>query len=339
MKKFLLRKDIDISFHAYFITAMGAMAYGLFASLLVGTILNSIGQQLNIPFLTDVVWPVAGTASGAAIAVAIAYSLKAPDLVLFSATLVGIGAYELGGPVGVYVATIIATEFGKAVSKETKVDILVTPITTVLIGLLVGTFIGPPIQTFMTWIGEVIMVATRQQPLIMGAVVSAIVGMVLTLPISSAALCMMLGLSGLAGGAATIGCCCQMVGFAVISYRDNGIEGLLAQGLGTSMLQVPNIIKNWKIWIPPTLAAFILGPTATVLFPMENTPLGAGMGTCGLVGQIGTFDAMGGTMPFGQLLLMIVLLQVILPAIVTYIIYFFMKRAGHIKAGDMKLAG
>ncbi|MDO5037547.1 MAG: PTS sugar transporter subunit IIC [Tissierellia bacterium] len=339
MKSFLKRKHINPSFHTYFVTAMGAMAYGLFASLLVGTILNTLGQQLNIPFLTEVLWPIAGQASGAAIAVAIAYSLHAPDLVLFSSTLVGIGAYELGGPVGVYIATVVAAEFGKLVSKETKVDILVTPITTVLVGLLVGTFIGPYIQNLMVWIGNLIMAATNQQPLIMGALVSTIVGLTLTLPISSAALCMMLGLSGLAGGAATVGCCCQMVGFAVISFRDNGLEGLLAQGLGTSMLQIPNIVKNWKIWIPPTLASLILGPVATVLFKMENTPLGSGMGTSGLVGQIGTLNAMASSLPTGQLLGRIGLLQILLPGLVTYFIYALMRKMGHIKDGDMRLEG
>lgn len=339
MKNFLARKNINISLKTYFIDALGAMAFGLFASLLVGTILNTIGGQFNIGFLTDVVWPVAQKATGPAIAVSIAMALKAPDLVLFSSTLVGVGAYELGGPVGVYVATIFAVEFGKLVSKETKIDILLTPITTVLIGLLVSSLIGEPIQGFMNWVGNLIMISTNQQPLIMGALVSTIVGVALTLPISSAAICMMLSLSGLAGGAATIGCCCQMVGFAVISFRDNGLEGLVSQGIGTSMLQMPNIIKNPKIWIPPTLASFLLGPLGTVVFKMENTPLGSGMGTSGLVGQISTFEAMQGAMGFSDLLLRIILLHIVLPAIVTFIIYLIMRKQGYIKDGDMKLRG
>ncbi len=338
MKTFLGRKNINLSLKTYFIDALGAMAFGLFASLLVGTILNTIGGQFNIGFLTDVVWPVAQKATGPAIAVSIAMALKAPDLVLFSSTLVGVGAYELGGPVGVYVATIFAVEFGKLVSKETKIDILLTPITTVLIGLLVSSLIGEPIQGFMNWVGNLIMISTNQQPLIMGALVSTIVGVALTLPISSAAICMMLSLSGLAGGAATIGCCCQMVGFAVISFRDNGLEGLVSQGIGTSMLQMPNIIKNPKIWIPPTLSSFLLGPLSTVVFKMENTPLGSGMGTSGLVGQISTFEAMQGAMGFSDLLLRIILLHIVLPAIVTFIIYLIMRKQGHIKDGDMRLS-
>lgn len=338
MKTFLGRKNINLSLKTYFIDALGAMAFGLFASLLVGTILNTIGGQFNIGFLTNVVWPVAQKATGPAIAVSIAMALKAPDLVLFSSTLVGVGAYELGGPVGVYVATIFAVEFGKLVSKETKIDILLTPITTVLIGLLVSSLIGEPIQGFMNWVGNLIMISTNQQPLIMGALVSTIVGVALTLPISSAAICMMLSLSGLAGGAATIGCCCQMVGFAVISFRDNGLEGLVSQGIGTSMLQMPNIIKNPKIWIPPTLSSFLLGPLSTVVFKMENTPLGSGMGTSGLVGQISTFEAMQGAMGFSDLLLRIILLHIVLPAIVTFIIYLIMRKQGHIKDGDMRLS-
>lgn len=337
MKEFLKRKNINVSLKTYFIDALGAMAYGLFASLLVGTILNTIGKQLGIPFLTDIVWPIAQKATGPAIAVSIAMALNAPNLVLFASTLVGVGAYELGGPVGVYVATVIAVEFGKLVSKETKLDIVITPIVTVLVGLTVSGLIGAPIQNFMNFVGSLIMAATNQQPIIMGALVSVLVGVALTLPISSAAICMMLSLSGLAGGAATIGCCCQMVGFAVISFRDNGLEGLISQGIGTSMLQMSNIVKNPKIWIPPTLASFLLGPLATVVFKMENTPLGSGMGTSGLVGQISTIEAMQDMVPFPELLMKIIFLQVVLPAITTYIIYEIMRKQGHIKDGDMKL--
>lgn len=292
MKNFLLKKDIQISAKRYFIDAMGAMAYGLFATLLVGTILKTIGEELDISFLTDIVWPVANQATGPAIALAIAYSLRAPQLVLFSSAVIGIAAYQLGGPLGVFIATIVAVEVGKMVAGETRIDIVITPIITVLVGVILAQIIGPSVQQMMKWIGEIIIFSTDSNPLIMGVVIAVIVGMVLTLPISSAALCLMLELDGSAAGAATIGCCAQMIGFATISFKDNGLKGVLAQGLGTSMLQVPNIYKNWKIWIPPTLASAIIGPIAIIYFNMENTALESGMGSCGLVGQIGTFNAM-----------------------------------------------
>lgn len=228
----------------YFIDALGAMAFGLFATLLVGTILNTIGKSFNISFLTDVLWPLAQKATGPAIAVAIATAMSAPSLVVYAATVVGIAGNELGGPMGVYIATIFAVEFGKLVSRKTKIDIIITPAVTVLIGVFIANFVGPYIGAFMNLLGAIIINATDKAPFFMGIIVSVIVGIVLTLPISSAALCMMLSLSSLAGGAATIGCCCQMVGFAVISYRDNKMEGLVAQGLGTSMLQMPNIVRK-----------------------------------------------------------------------------------------------
>lgn len=330
--EFLLKKGINLSWKTYFIDALGAMAFGLFASLLVGTILNSLGQSLHIAYLTERLWPLAQKASGAAIAVAIAASLKAPNLVLFASTIVGLGAYELGGPVGVFLATIFGVEFGKLVSKSTKLDIIITPSITILVGILVGDLIGPYVASFMKAIGLFIMKATELRPFFMGIVVSVTIGMALTLPISSAAICMMLSLSGLAGGAATVGCCCQMVGFAVISYKDNGLEGLLAQGLGTSMFQVPNIIKNPWIWLPPTLASAILAPVGTLVFKMKNTPLGSGMGTSGLVGQIGTVNAMG----LGSLVSILVL-QIILPAVLAFVIYKIMRNKGLIKDGDMKI--
>lgn len=247
MKSFLMRKNVWLSPKIYFINALGAMAFGLFSTLLVGTILNSIGSTFNIKFLSETIWPLAQQATGPAIAVSIAYALSAPNLVIFASTVVGIAGNQLGGPMGVYIATLFAVEFGKIVSKETKIDIVITPVVTVLVGVSIANFVGPSINALMTGIGKIIMIATDQQPFIMGIIVSVIVGIVLTLPISSAALCMMLSLSGLAGGAATIGCCCQMVGFAVISFKDNGFEGLVAQGLGTSMLQMPNIVKIQKL--------------------------------------------------------------------------------------------
>lgn len=337
MKDFLLKKDIQISAKRYFIDAMGAMAYGLFATLLVGTILKTIGEELDISFLTDIVWPVANQATGPAIALAIAYSLRAPQLVLFSSAVIGIAAYQLGGPLGVFIATIVAVEVGKMVAGETRIDIVITPIITVLVGVILAQIIGPSVQQMMKWIGEIIIFSTDSNPLIMGVVIAVIVGMVLTLPISSAALCLMLELNGLAAGAATIGCCAQMIGFATISFKDNGLKGVLAQGLGTSMLQVPNIYKNWKIWIPPTLASAIIGPIAIIYFNMENTALESGMGSCGLVGQIGTFNAMKSKYDTSYILTSILILQIIAPAIISYLIYIFMKKKNWIKDGDMKL--
>lgn len=337
MKNFLRRKHINLSWKTYFVDATGAMAFGLFASLLVGTILNTIGREFGIAFLTDVIWPIAQEATGPAIAVAIAYALRAPDLVLFSSTLVGVASYKLGGPVGVYISTIISVELGKMISKETKLDIIITPVVTVLSGVIIANFIGPYIQNFMLFLGDIVMLATTKKPFVMGVLVSTLVGVALTLPISSAALCMMLSLSGLAGGAATVGCCAQMIGFAVISFKDNGVEGLFAQGIGTSMLQVPNIVRNPKIWIPPTIASAVLGPISTIIFKMENSPLGSGMGTSGLVGQIETYNTMKGNYSNSNLFLIMLLLHLILPAIISLLIYIPMKKKGLIKDGDLKL--
>ena len=266
--------------------------------------------------------------TGPAIAVAIAYGLQAPPLVMFSCALVGSCGNELGGPVGAFVSTIFAVEFGKIVSKETKIDILITPAVTILVGVFISEFTGPAVSAFMTSFGNLIMKATEMQPILMGALVAVLVGIALTLPISSAAICIMLELSGLAGGAATVGCCCQMVGFAVMSYK----------GIGTSMLQMSNIIKNWKIWIPPTLASAIIGPLSTTVFKMENIPIGSGMGTCGLVGQFGTITAMEAANKGSSMMWIgILLLHFILPTIVTLLIANFMRRKNLIKPGDLKL--
>lgn len=337
IKAFLHRKNVDFSAKKYFVDAMGAMAYGLFATLLVGTILKTIGEEFDIHFLKDVLWPVAQQATGPAIAIAIAYSLGAPQLVLFSSAVVGVAAYQMGGPLTVFITAILATEIGKLISNETRIDIVVTPMVTVLIGVLLAMIIGPTVQFLMQSIGELITLATQSQPIIMGIVVAVIVGMTLTLPISSAALCLMLELDGLAAGAATIGCCAQMIGFATISYKDNGIKGFLAQGLGTSMLQMPNIYKNWKIWIPSTLASAIIGPIAIVFFNMKNTALESGMGTCGLVGQIGSYNAMKLEAESSTILFNIVLLQFLLPAMLSYFFYYLMKRRNWIKDGDLKI--
>lgn len=335
---FLKRKNIEISVQRYLIDTLSFMALGLFASLLIGTILNTIGGNLNIPFLSDVIWPLAKDMMGPAIGVAVAYALKAPPLVLFSATITGAGGAALGGPVGALIATMVGVELGKMVSKETKIDLIVTPAVTIITGVLVGTLIGPGINAFMIGIGKVIMSATNLQPFLMGIIVSVIVGMTLTLPISSAAICLMLGLGGIAAGAATVGCCAQMVGFAAMSYRDNGVGGVAAIGIGTSMLQVPNIVRNWKIWIPPTVAGAILGPVATVMFKMENIAIGAGMGTSGFVGQFTTYATMqelgrGGA---GMLLTMLGL-HIIAPLILTMVIYEFMRKKNWIKPGDLRI--
>lgn len=337
-RQFLARKEIEFSVQRYLIDALSAMALGLFASLLVGTILNTIGTSFNIAFLSEVIWPYARDMTGVAIAVAVAHALKAPPFVLFSATIVGYAGNLLGGPVGAFVSTIVATELGKVVSKETKIDLIVTPMVTILTGVLIAQGIGPAIAGFMTKTGELVMAATNLQPFFMGIIVSLVIGMALTLPISSAAICMMLGLSGLAGGAATAGCCAQMIGFAVMSYCDNGTGGVVAVGIGTSMLHMSNIVKNWKIWIPPTLSAAITGPIATVIMRLENIPIGSGMGTCGFVGQIGTITAMqaiGVTGP--ELYLKILLLHFLLPAGLTFIFYSLLRRWSWIKPGDLKL--
>lgn len=337
-QSFLKRKNIEISVKRYLIDAMGLMAQGLFASLLIGTILNTIGTKLHIPFLSETVWPIARDMSGAAIGVAVAYGLQAPPLVLFASAISGAAGNALGGPAGAFVATILGAEFGKVVSKETKLDIVVTPAVTIIVGVLVGSVVGPAVNAFMTATGELIMYATTLQPFLMGIIVSVIVGMVLTLPISSAALCMMLSLSGIAGGAAVAGCCAQMVGFAVMSFKENGWGGLAAQGLGTSMLQVPNIVRNWKIWIPPTLVAAITGPISTMVFKMECTPMGAGMGTSGFVGQFGTLEAMEAAGKGGaQMWIAILLVHFIIPAVLTPIVCNILRKIGWIKEGDLKL--
>lgn len=330
---FLKRKNIVFSLHRYGIEALGAMALGLFASLLVGLIITTLGEKLGIDFLIPI-GKEAMAMMGPAIGVAVAFGLKAPPLVLLASTVTGMAGAKLGGPAGCFVAAVIGAELGKLVSKETKVDIIVTPAVTIIAGVLVGQLVGPGIKVVMEGLGQMIMTATELQPIPMGIFVSVVMGMVLTLPISSAALAMMIGLAGLAGGAATVGCSAQMIGFAVASYRENGWGGFIAQGIGTSMLQVPNIVRNPLIWIPPTLASAILGPLATTILPMQNNPAGAGMGTSGFVGQFGTIAVMGtDTMVWVK----IGLLHFILPAILTLVFAEIMRKKGWIKPGDMKL--
>lgn len=345
---FLKRKNVLFSAKRYGIDAMGAMAQGLFASLLIGTIIKTLGQQLNVQFLIDA-GNFAQQVAGPAMAVSIGAALSAPQLVLYSLIAVGMAANKLGGaggPLAVYFITIVASECGKIVSKETKVDILVTPAVTILVGVGLSVLCAPAIGAAASSVGDFIKWATNLQPLLMGILVSVVVGMALTLPISSAAICAALSLTGLAGGAAVAGCCAQMVGFAVMSFRENGVGGLVSQGLGTSMLQMPNIIRNPRVWIPPTLASAITGPIATCLFHLEmNGPaVSSGMGTCGLVGQIGVYtgwlnDIAAGTK--AAILAMdwvgLILICFVLPAVLTLLFAFFLRKWGWIKDGDLKL--
>lgn len=345
---FLKRKNVLFSAKRYGIDAMGAMAQGLFASLLIGTIIKTLGQQLNVQFLIDA-GNFAQQVAGPAMAVSIGAALSAPQLVLYSLIAVGMAANKLGGaggPLAVYFITIVASECGKIVSKETKVDILVTPAVTILVGVGLSVLCAPAIGAAASSVGDFIKWTTNLQPLLMGILVSVVVGMALTLPISSAAICAALSLTGLAGGAAVAGCCAQMVGFAVMSFRENGVGGLVSQGLGTSMLQMPNIIRNPRVWIPPTLASAITGPIATCLFHLEmNGPaVSSGMGTCGLVGQIGVYtgwldDIAAGTkaaiLPMDWVGL--ILICFVLPAVLTLLFAFFLRKWGWIKDGDLKL--
>ena len=333
-KEFLKRKGINFTVQTYFIDALGAMAFGLFASLLIGTIFATLGEKSGIEIFNTIAEYAKG-ATGAALGVSIAYALKAPQLVLFSAATVGIVGNALGGPVGALIATIISTELGKMISKETRVDILATPAVTIISGVLAAQFVGPGVSAFMTAFGNLVKTATVMQPLFMGILVSALIGIALTLPISSAAICIMLSLDGIAGGAATAGCCAQMVGFACLSFRENGWGGLLAQGLGTSMLQMGNIVKNPRIWIAPTVVSMITGPLSTLVFKLENIPAGSGMGTCGLVGPIGIYTAMpdGGARMWAGILL----ICFVIPAILTPILGEILRKMGWIKDGDLKL--
>lgn len=352
-KKFLIRKDIVFSIKRYGIDALGAMAQGLFCSLLIGTIFRTLGQQLNSQFVVDI-GSYAMSVSGPAMAIATGYALKAPPMVLFSLSAVGWAANAeggAGGPLAVLIIAIIAAECGKAVSKETKVDILVSPGVTVFVGVALAKLIAPPIGAAANSFGILIDNATKLQPFLMGIAVSVLVGIALTLPISSAAICSVLGLTGLAGGAAVAGCCAQMVGFAFMSFKENRWGGLISQGLGTSMLQMPNIVKNPKIWIAPTLCSAITGPIATCVFGLEmnGAPINSGMGTCGLCGPIGvitgwlsptqeaisrgaaaisptTFDWIG-----------LLLISVILPAVITPVLNLGCRRLGWVKDGDLKL--
>lgn len=347
-KAFLKKKNIEFSAKRYFIDAMGAMAQGLFASLLIGTIISTLGAQLNIEIFVKI-GTFAKEISGCAMAVAIGYALRCPPLVLFSLAAVGWSANSLGGaggPLAVFFITVIAAELGKLVSKETKIDIIVTPLVVILSGGLLSVFCAPYIGISANWVGTAIMWATEQKPLIMGILVSVIVGIALTLPISSAAICAALGLTGLAGGAAVAGCCAQMIGFAVMSFKENRWGGLAAQGIGTSMLQMGNIVKNPKIWIPPTLASVITGPIATCFFriKMNGAAISSGMGTCGFVGQIGVYTGWLNDIASGAKASItafdwagLALICFVLPAVLSQIFCLILRKIGWIKENDLKL--
>ena len=348
MKEFLQRKNIIFSFKRYGVDCLGAMAQGLFCSLLVGTIIKTLGQQTNLEYLVTI-GTYAAAVAGPAMAISIGFALQAPPLVLFSLAAVGGAANELGGaggPLAVLIIAILAAECGKLVSKETKIDILVTPFVTIFTGVAFSTLLAPGIGTAASSVGQLIMWATDLQPFLMGILVSVLVGITLTLPISSAAICAALSLTGLAGGAAVAGCCANMVGFAVMSFRENKWGGLISQGLGTSMLQMGNIVKNPRIWIPPIIASGITGPVATCLFKlqMNGTPVSSGMGTCGLVGQIGVYTGWVDDIAAGSKAAItafdwigLILISFILPAAISLLVGNFLRRIGWIGDNDLKL--
>ena len=351
-------KKVKAWLNRVFIDGLSGMAQGLFATLIVGTIIQQIGTFVggSVGDLIFLLGKTAAAFTGAGIGVGVAYRFKQSPLVVVSSAITGmIGAFASkmlagtvlaegaiiltgpGEPLGAFIATYVGIEIGKIVSGKTKIDILVTPVVTIGVGATVGLLIGPPISKGMLALGTLINWGTEQQPFLMGIIVSVLMGMFLTLPISSAALGVILNLSGLAAGAATVGCCCNMVGFAVASYRENKMGGLVAQGVGTSMLQVPNIVKKPIIWLPVILSSAILGPVGTMIFQMTNNATGAGMGTAGFVGQIMTYQVMSAVENPTIVLVKILLIQIILPAIVTLLISEFMRKKKWISYGDMKL--
>ncbi|OIJ12453.1 PTS sugar transporter subunit IIC [Anaerobacillus alkalilacustris] len=335
MRSFLHKKGVELSLKTYFVTSLSYMALGLFSSLIIGLIIRTTGQQIPILEFLVPMGQLAMDLMGPAIGVAVAYGLKAPRLVLFSAVITGAaGALLGGGPAGSFIAALIATEIGKLVSQETRLDIIVTPFVTIATGYTVATTIGPVIAGALDYFGQLIMWSVDRQPFVMGILVALLMGLALTAPISSAAIAFMLGLEGLAAGAATVGCAAQMIGFATSSYRENGFSGFVALGIGTSMLQIGNIVKNPLILIPPTVAGIVLAPFATIVFQMVNNPAGAGMGTSGLVGQIMTFTVMGFTW---EVAIGVLLLHFIGPAVISLVLSEWLRKVGLIKLGDMKI--
>ena len=327
-------------FKKYIVDALSHMAFGLFCSLILGLIIGQIAKIPGMDFLSFIAEALSAKSPlvGACIGLAIAYGLSCAPLVLISSAVVGALGYQFGGPVGAYFSVVIASEAGMLISKKTPVDIILTPLATIVIGGLIAKYCCSPINDFMLYLGSVINEATKLSPFLMGITVSVLVGCALTLPISSVAICVMLGIDGLAAGAATAGCCAQMIGFAVISYKDNGLGGFISQGLGTSMLQIGNIVRKPWIWMAPTLTAAILGPVSTVVLKMTNSALGAGMGTSGLVGPLATFATMteAGAEPIA-LIIKIVCLYFLAPAAIALGINTLLTKIGLIKPGDMKL--
>lgn len=325
-------------FDRYFVKAMSGMALGLFSSLIIGLIINQLAKISFLSWLSPLGEVVTSApVVGAAIGAACAYGLKSKPLAIFSSIATGAIGYQLGGPVGAFVASVVGAEFGNLIGGRTPVDIVLVPIVTIVTGGLAGTFVGPYINNFMTALGAFINTATHLHPFPMGIVVSAIMGLALTAPISSAAIAISLGLDGLAAGAACVGCSAQMIGFAVSSWRENKLGGLLSQGLGTSMLQFGNIMRRPLIWVPPTLTSVILGPVSTVIIKMTNNSMGAGMGTSGLVGPIGAYTTMSQAMPGWEAVVLIAVMCFILPALLSLLISEFMRKQGWIKFGDMQL--
>ncbi len=320
-------------FKRYLVDAMSYMALGLFSSLIVGLIITQLSKipRLEILGTFSEVLSASSPVVGAAIGAAIAYGLKSKPLVVFSCIAVGAFGYQLGGPVGAYISSLVANEVASLIAGKTKIDIVVTPLVTIISGGFVSTFVGPYLSDMMTGLGDLINSATQLHPFPMGISVSVIVGLVLTAPISSAALCIMLGLEGVAAGAAAVGCCAQMVGFAVTSFKVNGVGGLISQGLGTSMLQFGNIMKHPQIALAPTLAGAVLGPVSTCLLKMTNTPSGAGMGTSGLVGQFGAYSAMADSFGEVETVIIIVVMHFVAPAILSLMFHFIFKKIGLVK--------
>ncbi|MFC3041661.1 PTS transporter subunit IIC [Virgibacillus xinjiangensis] len=336
MRTFLAQKGVTLSVREYTITALSYMALGLFSSLIIGLIIKTIGEQVDmLSYMVEMgEFAMDSKIMGGAIGVAIAYGLKAPPLVLFSALFAGAFGAEIGGPAGSYVSALFATEIGKMVYRTTKVDIIVSPLVTIFAGFTAGSIIGPPIDSFMVGFGELINWATEQQPVLMGMLVAVLMGLALTAPISAAAIAIMLSLDGMAAGAATIGCAAQMVGFAVSSYRDNGFGGLIAQGVGTSMLQVANIIRKPLILLPPAVAGAVLAPVGTAWLGMVSNAEGAGMGTSGFVGQIMTFQSMGFTL---EVFWSVLFLHIVGPAVISLLLSEWFRKMRWVEDGDMRI--
>ena len=340
MKKKKQQSTVSRLFKTYIVDALSFMAMGLFCSLILGLIIKQIALIPGLDFLKDIATLLqSAPIVGGSIGMSIAFGLKRVPLVTISAVAVGALGYQFGGPIGAYLASIVGIEAGSLISKRTPIDIIVTPLVAVVVGGLFAKYCCVPINEWVMSLGEVINRATMLNPFIMGVLVSVSVGCLLTLPISSAALCISIGIGGLAAGAATAGCCAQMIGFAVISYKDNGVGGLISQGLGTSMLQIGNIARKPIVWLAPTLSSAILGPVSTMWLKMTNNAVGAGMGTAGLVGPLGCWDTMVSTTDQSILIAEIIVLYFIAPAVLSLCFHFIMKRLGWVKDGDMKVRG